>query len=280
MSLIGRLADQVLEKHPDRAASVLERQGASETTRLLGRSRASVAAQIMRRLSPQFGAAVLHQLEPRAAARILEAMPLESAARALRRLEERARTEIGRELEPKRSRSLSTLLDFPERSAGALMDPEVLALPQDLLAKEALERVRAAPEQSRYNLYVVDPSQRLVGALTLRELLLARPRSSLSTIMVRDPYRVGASDDRATVMSHPGWKEVHSLPVVDDGGAYLGVIRYRTLREIEEELLAPRSRDEDASAAFARLISAGAGGLLDALAGAPGTSRGGGADDE
>jgi hypothetical protein len=111
----------------------------------------------------------------------------------------------------------------------------------------------------------VDRDQRLVGAMTLRELLLAPGETPLASLMVSEPYRIRATDDRARVLSHPGWREVHSLPVVDDEGGYLGAIRYRTLREIEEELRSPDARDDSASSAFGELIAAGAGGLLDAL---------------
>jgi Mg/Co/Ni transporter MgtE len=138
--------------------------------------------------------------------------------------------------------------------------------------------VRKTAELARYNLYVVDQGGRLVGALNLRELLLARSRTLLSDLMVRDPHRVQGKADRATVLTHPGWKEVHALPVVDADETYLGAIRYRTLRELEEELLAPRDRDMDTGAAFGQVIAAVAEGVLDALGGASGPR--GGVDDD
>jgi Mg/Co/Ni transporter MgtE len=168
---------------------------------------------------------------------------------------------------PKRARALRGLLEFPENTAGAMMDPQVLALPEDLTAREALIRVREAAADTGYNLYVVDRQQRLAGVLNLRELFLARPRSPLSDLMIRDPLSVPASTGAAALLGHPGWKRVHSLPVVDEQGAYLGTIRYRTLRALEQELLAPRAHDADAAKALGELLAAGAGGFLDALAG-------------
>ena len=147
------------------------------------------------------------------------------------------------------------------------MDPDVLAFPVGLSAEAALQRIRGAPELARYNLYVVDTDQRLVGALTLRELLLADGSASLGELMVRDPLRVVASADRASVVSHPGWKKVHALPVVDEDGAFLGAIRYRVLRQLEEQLLARSHEDADAGLALGQLIAAGARGILDSVSG-------------
>lgn len=267
MTLVARLARHLLDEHPDRAAAVLERSPLDDAARLIGSRPPAVAAEVVRRMSPHLASAVLAGLDPQAAAGILEALPFDASTRLARRIEPQQRERILERVTPRRARGMRSSLEFPERTAGALMDPDVLALPQDLSAQEALTQIRGAAEQARYNLYVVDREQRLVGALNLRELLIARGSTPLSTLMVGDPHRVLATDDRAAVLTHPGWKEVHSLPVVDEANAYLGAIRYRTLREIEEEL-SSRTGDEDASSAFAQLITAGAEGLLDALAGA------------
>jgi magnesium transporter len=275
MSLERRLADELVREHPERAASVLERLGVAETARVLSRTPAHEAAPLLRRMSPQFSAQVLESLGVERIAGVLEVLPLDVASRLARRLPTGPQTEALEAVGAGLARALRSLLSFPENSAGALMDPNVLALPEDLSAREALVRIRAAPENARYNVYIVDREQRLVGAVNLRELLLARPRSRLADLMVRDPLRLDARADRSAVVDHPGWKEVHALPVVDEHGAYLGAIRYRTLRALEEELLRGRAEDGDAREALGELFSAAAGGLLDALT-TPGGSRTGG----
>jgi hypothetical protein len=85
--------------------------------------------------------------------------------------------------------------------------------------------------------------------------------------MVRNPARLNADADRSLVVSHPGWKRVHSLPVVDDRGGYLGMVRYRTLRQLEEELLGAAQTDANASESLGEVFAAGASGLLDAFTG-------------
>jgi magnesium transporter len=162
-------------------------------------------------------------------------------------------------------RALRTLVSYPEQTAGSLMDPEVLALPDDITAREARRRVRSSPEHARYNVYVVDREGRLVGALNLRELFLAAPSAALASVMTRRVHRLSAAADRLAIVQHPGWREVHSLPVVDLDGRYLGALRYRTLRRLEEQLRGVADAAEVTVDALGELFAAGAGGVLRAL---------------
>ena len=276
MSLEHSLAAQLVREHPERAAGVLERLGVQEAERVLSKAPVREAAPVLQRLSPQFAVDVLEAFDTEKVARTLETLPLDVASRLARRLPDERVAAALEEMGPRPARALRSLLRFPEASAGALMDPEVLALPGDLTAKEALDRIREAPDRARYNVYVVDREQRLTGVVNLRELFLARPRSRLADLMIRDPLRLDARADRSVVVGHPGWKEVHSLPVVDEQGGYLGAVRYRTLRALKEELLGGTAKDGNAREALGELFSAGAGGLLDALTN-PGASKTGGA---
>jgi len=275
VSLETHLAEALMRDHPERAAGVLERLGRDETVGMLATGDAALVAGVVARLSPPLAGAVLAALEPPRAAEVLGALDLDVAARLARRLSEEQLAPALERLSPRRARALRSLLRFPEHTAGALMDPNVLALPETLTASEALDRVKEDPESARYNLYVVDDAQKLVGVLTLRELFLASKGARLADLMRRSPISLLAHDDRARIVGHPGWREAHALPVVDEQGAYLGAVRYGTLRELEEALLRGRREDGDVQDALGQLFAAGAGGILDALT-TPGSRRQGG----
>jgi magnesium transporter len=223
------------------------------------------AAQVVRRLSLERSAAALQSLPDDRVAGILELVPIGAASRIARRLDPERLAAILDEASARLARGIRAMVGFPENSAGALMDPNVMSLPEDLTAREAFERVRERPADARYNIYVVDQAQKLTGVLNLRELFLAKPRTRLCDLMVRGPLALEASADRSVVIGHPGWREVHSLPVVDAEGCYLGAVRYRTLRQLEDQLLRRTEQDASAQEALGQLFAAGAGGLLDAL---------------
>ena len=267
MSLESRIARELVDQHPDRAAVTLDRHGVPDTIAMLTSVHAKAAAEVLARLSLHHATDVLAAFAPEAAAELVDALDLDVAARLARRIPEDRREALLAELPAARRRTLQTLLGFAENTAGALMDPAVLALPSDLDVAGALERVRTVPEQAR--------EHRLVGVVNLRELLLAPGDAELVDVMVPQPARLNAGADRAQVVSHPGWREVHSIPVVDEHGAYLGAVRYRTLRQLEHELLRGAGGDASASDALGDLFATGAAAVVDALAGSTGGEDGG-----
>jgi magnesium transporter len=216
-------------------------------------------------MAPPLAGAVLSELRLEKASEILEWLPVETAALSLRSMDRTLRESILAALSGRRSQALTSLVRFPAGTAGSLMDPEVLALPQDLTAREALARVREAAGNARYNLYIVDRDQTLVGVINLHELLMARAGERLSSLMQTKVHRLPARADRHAIASHPGWREVHALPVVDEGGVYLGAIRYRTLKLLEDQLRGSRSDEAATARALGGLLRAGAGAMLEAM---------------
>lgn len=274
MEVRRQLALGLVDAHPAEAAAVLEALPADEAAAFLARLAPEPAARLLRHVTAQPAAAMLARLPEPAAAELVQQLPVDVAAPYLRRLPEARREAILSGLSGRRTRALRALLRHREGTAGALMDPDVLALPEDLTVREALERVRSAAEQARYNLYVVDREDRLVGVLNLRELLMARPRERLGTIGRREVIRLAADTDARAIADHPGWQRAHALPVVDARGTYLGALRYRTLRRLEAER-APAADGGDVTAhALGELFWTGVSGVMDALAGAPGEPRG------
>lgn len=268
MSLARTLAVDLAERHPDDAAAVLEALPIEEGTVFVESLPVEAAAQLLRRTTSHPASALLSSLPAARAGEIASRLPVEVAAGYLRRLDAAERAPILGAIDERLSRSLRTLLRFREGTAGALMDPEVLALPGDLEVRAAVERVRRSAEHTRYNVYVVDRDDRLAGVFNLRELLLARPQQSLADIMQRDVVRVGAETDWRTLVDHPGWQRVHALPVVDAEGTYLGAVRYRTLRRLEAQRRATRSESNVTARALGDLISVGLSGAMEALAAA------------
>lgn len=267
MKLENTLAETALARHPIRSALALEKLGEEASVSLLAHCDVEGASRVMQHVSPTFAGNVLSRLEPQRIAELVEQTTVDVGARWLRRLEPNLQETVLGQTSRGQARNIRLLLGFPPGSAGSLMDPSVLALPQDLAAREAIARIREAANQTRYNVYVVDENQQLVGVLNLRELLLAPPKQVIGDAMTRNPHRIPAEADREAVIGHPGWREAHALPVVGRAGEYLGAIRYRTLRALESERRAKRGRDADTGAAFGEVISAAAAGVLDAIGG-------------
>jgi magnesium transporter len=265
MDIEARLAGDLLEAHPIDAAKTLERLPARAVAALIEKMETKVSGGILQHMAPPLAGAVLSELGLEKAFEILERLPVEMAALSLRRMDPSLREQILAAMPSGRSRALTSLVRFPDGTAGSLMDPEVLSLPYDLTAREALARVREAAGNARYNLYIVDRDQTLVGVINLHELLVARPGDRLSSLMHTRIHRLPATADRHAIVSAPGWREVHALPVVDERGVYLGAIRYRTLRLLEDQLRGSRSDEGATVRALGGLLRAGAAAMLEAM---------------
>lgn len=227
------LVETFLHRHPVSSARTLERFEPVDAAAALDQADAGDAAAVLARMAPSQGAASLDALDEPGP--VLSRMEEDAAAVLLRRLPTERRSRLLGLVAPEVAAPLERVLGFPEGTAGAIADPTVLALPADVTAEEASERVRRSAETVTYYLYVVDRSGVLVGVLSLRELMLAEPRDRVEVLMRGSPARLRASADRVEVVEHPGWLEFHALPVVDDRGRFVGVVRYETLRMLARE---------------------------------------------
>jgi magnesium transporter len=173
--------------------------------------------------------AILDELDTDDAADVLADLPDEVTLSVLPSLEDEA--------------DLRALLRYEEDTAGGLMGTELVsARPDDTVAK-ATEAVRQTveddPEAQIYVIYVVDSHKRLVGVVTLRQLLLSPANARLEDIMVRDVASVTTHVDQEEVARIMERYDFIALPVVDAAGHLVGRITIDdvvdVLREEAEE---------------------------------------------
>jgi len=230
-----QLTTTFLRAHPEDAVRRLEQLGLAEIVAFLGAMTVADGAEALERITPSIAADCLARLSPQRAGALLSQLPLDSAAALLRRLEPVARDALLAHTPEEARGALSLVLQFPEKTAGGLMDPQALSVPDDVLVRQARHLLRRSAQHLRYYIYIVDREQKLVGVLTLRELFLTEGKQSISALMNPHVLRLSVHTDQTSLLVHPGWLQYHSLPVVDDNGVFLGAVRYETLRRLEEQ---------------------------------------------
>lgn len=230
MSLEQHLGAAFAAHHPDDAARVLEGLSAEDDATLLAALPPEDAAPVLARMGAVSAAGCVGALGPDAAAALLSNLSVTSIAAVLRQMPNAQ--PVLRQLPEGTRDAAARLLRFAEGTAGAMADPTVLIVSDDVSAGEAHKLLRRTPERVTLDLYVVDRGNHLVGALDLRALLGASASEPITSIMRRDPATLPAGADLSTVAALPGWAEHDALPVVDDTGILLGVLRHRTLRRM------------------------------------------------
>ncbi|MEO8184129.1 MAG: CBS domain-containing protein [Deltaproteobacteria bacterium] len=238
MELERELLEALVAEYSSDAASWLEGMPPADVAAVLEILSVEACSALLQEMSPLTGARALSGVSVAHAGQALREARTDTALRLLRAASAEARAALLASFEPERRARLARQLNYPEGTAGALMDPRVLSLRESCSAADALERVRLAPDEVIYYLYVVDDEQHLVGVLNLRELLQARPGQQLGSVCQRGVHTLSARSPWDAVLAHGGWRSVHALPVVDERGVFLGAIRYEVLKQIEHDLLA------------------------------------------
>ncbi len=228
-----RLAEAYCVRHPDEAARLLEGLAAEAATEVLSALDAAAAAAVLGRCAPDSAVAFLTAMSAAHAGATVVQLDVAVAAQLLRQLPARTRAAVIAAAPSQPAQALLHVLRYPEGTAGAMMDPLVLAVPSDLSVGETVTRLRRAPRARLHHyLYVINREHRLVGVLDLRDLLRTAPEEQVALLMQTDVLRVSVWADRAAILAHPGWRHVHALPVVADGEVYVGVLRHDTLRRL------------------------------------------------
>ena len=167
---------------------------------------------------------VVDKMSPDDRARMFDELP----AKVVRRLLS--------QLSPKERQATAILLGYGEDTAGRIMTPEYISLKENLTVSQTLERIRNLANASEvvYYLYVTDVSRRLTGIVSLRDLVVAAPETTLAEIMTRDVVFVHTDTDQEEVARTIQRYDIVALPVVDSEERLVGVVTVDDVIDIIE----------------------------------------------
>lgn len=222
--------------HPEDAARSLEGLAPSEAGAILRRLPARSIGAVLERIAPEPAGAILGEIGPEATRDMLGHLAPRHAAAILHHVEESLRLATLSGLPEQRARQIRSLLQYPKDSAGGMMEPHVTSIAIDLTVQDAIAAIRRAPRQTLYYLYVTDREGRLAGVLNMRELLLAQPRDPVSQLTHREVVSVPASMDREELAALMRDRRFIALPVVDQDGRLLGIVKHdEVIDAVQEE---------------------------------------------
>jgi magnesium transporter len=214
------------ELHPADLASIIDQLTPKDRAGILASLDDEAVADAMEEMEPDTQVEVLQDLLPERAADILEEMSPDDAADLVADLSEQARQEILALMEKNEAEEVQELLQYPEESAGAIMTTEFIAIPATLSAAQAIERLRELEPDAEtiYYVYVVDDDDRLVGVLSLRDLIVAGPDMPIGEVMIKEPVAVGVLSNQDDVAAVVARYNLLAVPVVDDDGKLEGIV--------------------------------------------------------
>jgi magnesium transporter len=167
---------------------------------------------------------LIEELDPDDRVKLIDELPAKVARELLEGLshQERKKTFI--------------LLGYPPESVGRAMSPEFVALRQSMTAAQALDKVRrnGRDAETIYMLPVTDDSLKLLGVISLRDLVLAESDTIIGNIMITDLYSARVDEDREKAARLIQEADVIALPVVDMEDRLVGILTFDDAMEILE----------------------------------------------
>ena len=145
---------------------------------------------------------------------VIEEMPASVVKRILKNVDSDTR------------KSINQMLSYPEDSAGSIMTIEYVDLRPAMTVEEAFAHIRehGVDKETIYTCYIIGPTRKLLGAVSVREMLLAKPGTVLRDMMETNVTSVSTLEDReevANLFSHYGYT---ALPVVDKENRLVGIV--------------------------------------------------------
>ncbi|MDY6875634.1 MAG: magnesium transporter [Chloroflexota bacterium] len=244
---LAQVREALTKKDWDQAVALVEALRPPDQADLFGELPPAEQDQLLPRLDLEDSADILEELKEEDAAEIAARLKANELARILDEMEPDEAADLLGDIPPERMAEVLAVMEEPEEirpllihadeSAGGLMTSAKVMLHKEMTAKGAIAYLRAvAPESENvYYLFVVDEEIRLVGVVSLRQLVVVPPWTRVEEIMDHDVIHVRADADQEDAARLMARYDLLALPVVDDAGHLLGLITHDDLVEVLEE---------------------------------------------
>ncbi|MEX0782015.1 MAG: magnesium transporter [Dehalococcoidia bacterium] len=177
---------------------------------------------------------------------LIRSVGVEDLPAVLEEVDDNVAVDVIQQLEPdEREETLAALdreevadlMQFREESAGGLMSRGFVALNEGITVQQAIDylRVLRPPADRAYYLYIVDNEKRLQGTVSIRDLLVSAPRTTLGEITQRDIHAVNTQTDQEEAARTLQRYNLLAVPVVDDEGRLEGVMAAEDLIDVLQE---------------------------------------------
>lgn len=249
------VADLLRDLHPSDVADVVEAlESDEERVALMQSLPAELASEALAEMDQEEDPGdLLAAMDPRMGAQLLRELEYDDAVDLVAELEPEERARILAALPMEEAGEIRGLLRYDEESAGGIMNTALVSIEGHLTAGEAIAEVRRRGQdvEDFYTVFVVDDGRRLLGTVSLHDLILADPHHPVAGLVEPALASVLPSEDQEEVGRLMSRYNMVSLPVLDRSGLLLGRITFDDVLDVmeaeqtEDMLLMAGTSDEE-----------------------------------
>jgi len=240
------------ELHPASIADITEGLEVDETWKVLTSAPVERQAEAFRFFPPEKQQDLVGGMGRERLAQLLQAMSHDDRVDLLKRLDDEVVDDLIPLVAKADREDIRRLMSYAEHTAGSVMTTDYATLSANLSVTEAFNQLRlqAPSSETIYYVYVLDDERQLLGFVSLRSLVLARPSAIVRDIMHTDVISVRVEQDREQVAQKMAKYDFLAIPVVDEYNHLMGIV---TFDDVADVLQAETTEDFHLTAAVAPL---------------------------
>jgi len=250
ISLLRRTIQRLLRRKADANLTKILRKTHPADIALLMRGFGSVDQKNIFNLCPTFNhkAKVLEELDesliesmlidesPKNISKMFVYLDTNDQAAIIGMFPDDKQKEILEKIEIEDLEDVEEIMSYPDDSAGSIMTKETFTLNQNTTIKESIKQLQAVPENDKiFYVYVLDNKEKLVGVVSLRNLVTSKNTKKLKEIMIKDIHAATSETDQEEVAKTVAQYNYLALPVVNRQNRFLGVVTIDDVVDIVRE---------------------------------------------
>ena len=223
---IGEVLEEMIEDDEELPAALA----------LLDILSAERAANVLGYLPGESQLEVVGELDDSQVLKLLEEMGSDERADLFNLLSEDRREALLRRMAHREREDLKRLASYEEGTAGAIMTSDYVSIASGMTVSQAMMRVRqTAPDaETVYQLYILDSDGQLIGTMSLRQLMVARPGAIVDDIMIKDVISTRVDSAQEDVARIVAKYDLLALPVIDADERMVGIVTHDDAMDVAE----------------------------------------------
>lgn len=229
--------EELIRQHPSDIAVFIDHLPAEQQANLLNVLPNNLVHKTFERMNQQNQLALLPTLSTEKTTMIMHQMRSDDLVDLLEHIPDEELSGYLHLIQKKQRERIRSQLSFPSKSAGSIMNSDVITLTSDLTVQRSIALLQRLSNEKEvtYRLYVVDKNTFLIGHITLDMLVTHKPETFLKDLYKNNEVVINAMEDQEQAsrkMKHYG---IPSAPVVDEEGYFLGAITTEDVYDVMEE---------------------------------------------